>query len=201
MTETFSKEKGKQINNLVSRMKDLLRQGWIGKVPTSNIESLADHSFGVALWTYVLGTIEQEINPEAKEKLKVEKAVIKALFHDVHESLFLDMDRSIQKVLGEEGARIKQEIEEKLENKLVQIMSECLTKNEEEVKRNLYSENTLENELVRLADKVDLSFQVRNYRERGWLSEESAKEFLEKEKEFLSSSKLQIAGLLKEILG
>ncbi|MCG3218666.1 MAG: HD domain-containing protein [Candidatus Heimdallarchaeota archaeon] len=201
MNEMFSLEKSEQINYLVSRMKDLLRQGWIGKVPTSNIESLADHSFGVAMWTYVLGTLEREINQEAKENLNVEKAVVKALFHDVHESLFLDMDRSIQKALGEEGTKLKNEIEGKLENKLVQILAECLAKKAEEVTEDLYSGNeTLENELVRLADKVDLMFQVRNYRERGWLSKASVKEFLEHRKELFSGSKLQIAKLLEEIL-
>ena len=201
MNEMFSREKSEQINYLVSRMKDLLRQGWIGKVPTSNIESLADHSFGVAMWTYVLGTLEQELSPEAKENLKVEKAVVKALFHDVHESMFLDMDRSIQKALGEDGTKLKDEIEEKLENKLVLIMAECLAKKAEDVTKSLYSENeTLETELVRLADKVDLLFQVKNYRERGWLSEELGKEFLENKKSFFSNSKLKIAGLMEEIL-
>jgi len=201
MKKNFSQEKSEQINYLVSRMKDLLRQGWIGKVQTSNIERLADHSFGVAMWTYVLGTLEQEINQKAKENLNVEKAVVKALFHDVHESLFLDMDRSIQKALGEEGTKLKNEIEGKLENKLVQILVECLAKKAEKVTEDLYSDSeTLENELVRLADKVDLMFQVRNYRERGWLSKESVKEFLEHRKELFSSSKLQIAKLLEKIL-
>ncbi|MHA1910236.1 MAG: HD domain-containing protein [Candidatus Kariarchaeaceae archaeon] len=197
----FSRERSEQINYLISRMKDLLRQGWIGKVPTSNIESLADHSFGVAVWTYVLGTLEQELNPEAKENLKVEKAVVKALFHDVHESMFLDMDRSIQKALGADGTKLKDEIEEKLEKKLVQIMAESLAKNVEDITRSLYSENeTLESELVRLADRVDLLFQVRNYRERGWLSDEIGKEFFESKKQFFSNSKLKIARLLEEIL-
>jgi 5'-deoxynucleotidase YfbR-like HD superfamily hydrolase len=182
-------------------MKDLLRQGWIGKVPTSNIESLADHSFGVAVWTYVLGILEQELNPEAKEKLKVEEAVVKALFHDMHESMFLDMDRSIEKALGIEGTKIKKEIEGKLEKKLVQTMRGCLAKKTEEIISSLYSEKeTLENELIKLADKVDLAFQVRNYRERGWISEKTGKEFLENEKKLFSSSKLKIAKILEEIL-
>ena len=197
----FSREKSEQINYLVSRMKDLLRQGWVGKIPTSNIESLADHSYGVAIWTYVLGTLEQELNPEAKEKLNVEKAVVKALFHDIHESMFLDMDRSIEKALGIEGTKLKNEIERKLEKKLVQTMTDCLVKKAEEVISNLYSEKeTLENELITLADKVDLAFQVRNYRERGWLSEATGKEFLENEKKLFSSSKLKIAKILEEIL-
>jgi len=202
MTITFSREKGEKVNYLVSRMKDLLRQGWIGRIPTSNIESLADHSFGVALWTYALGKMEQEINPEAEKKINVEKAVVKALFHDVHESLFLDMDRSIENALGEKGVKIKTEIEDELENKLVQIIAECLSRNSEEVAGSLYSgRDTLENELVRLADKVDLAFQVRNYMARGWLSEEIGKEFIEKEKEFLLNSRLRIASEMKNLLG
>lgn len=66
----------KSIANILGQMKDLKRTGWLKrKVPNS--ESVADHSFGVALITYLM----------CPENLDLEKCLKMALIHDLAETI------------------------------------------------------------------------------------------------------------------
>jgi putative hydrolases of HD superfamily len=68
--------------NLAGKLKQLKRQGWIDR-GVDQPESVADHSYRVALMTLVVGTRDPDID--------VERAVRLALVHDLPESLTGDI--------------------------------------------------------------------------------------------------------------
>jgi putative hydrolase of HD superfamily len=92
-----------EITENILDMKRLLRTGWIrAGVPKCDIESLADHSWGVAVLTYLLCLQENEHRMRNKivPLLNTEKAVLMALFHDFAESEYLDIDKSPTNVVS-----------------------------------------------------------------------------------------------------
>ena len=70
----------------VYRLKELFRQGWIGKVPSSEIESVADHSYAVSLIALVLVPIENELRNKSSVQLNLLnklEVIEKCLVHDL----------------------------------------------------------------------------------------------------------------------
>lgn len=80
-----------------SRLKRLFRQGWLKRgVPESSCESVADHSFGVALLALLLAP--------AREGVDRERAVLMALVHELGEAYAGDIT-PVDGVSKEEKAR------------------------------------------------------------------------------------------------
>lgn len=156
-------------------MKKLLRQGWVrAGVPLSSIESLADHSWSVAVLTYMFSTMENQLRGSTtKLQLDVGKGVIIALFHDLAESEYFDIDKSIKNIIDKEKFNALQKmLEEGAINKILSIFptSGLL----EEILKDQSSE---EYHLARVCDLIDLLIQTREYRSKQWISEDQLKYF------------------------
>lgn len=168
----------------ISRLKELCRQGWIGKVPKSEIESVADHSYGVALLALILVPIENKLRDNEK-KLNKLTVLEKSLTHDLAESLFLDIDTTFSKVLGQEKAK---EIKKKLNSKSESIIKEEFTKLSNNIIKvdsglnlNFFDPKLATNEdiFVKFLDYFELHLQTKRYFGNGFITSKNAKIFLE----------------------
>lgn len=159
----------------ILRAKRLLRQGWVDKI-SGRIESIAEHSFGVAAISLVIVNIEnsylEERMNEPIDKLKVLEL---ALFHDLHETKTQDLDHSLDTVLGKTKANeIKSLIEEKSTNIIIQELKD-LPLNFKEITQ---PKDKRISEIVLMADKLDLILQAKEYVNLGRITKELANEFI-----------------------
>jgi putative hydrolase of HD superfamily len=171
-----------QFYSSVIRLKELFRQGWIGKVPSSEIESVADHSYGVALLALVLVNIENEFrlarNNKAKPLNKLE-ILEKALVHDLPESQYLDLDHSFKTLLSAEQYKsFKTLLDKQAEQKILSNIKQVVEYNTNLPSMNLMY-NSEEEEFVRVLDSIELLLQTRNYIKKGFISKENAQSFLD----------------------
>ncbi len=158
-------------------MKRLLRQGWVRLgIPSCSIESLADHSWSVAVLTYICCIQENIYRDESKlQKLDLEKSVLIALFHDFPESEYLDIDKSVEEIL--ENEKIK-EIRHNLENGAINsILAKFPAKISNFIEEILQDHKSDEYHLVRIADLLDLLLQTNNYSNKSWLNKLETKKF------------------------
>ncbi len=158
-------------------MKLLLRTGWIrAGVPKSEIESLADHSWAVAVYTFFFCIEENSLRTKAgKNKLDTEKAVLMALFHDFLESEYMDLDKSINKLIGPE--KIDKFIQEIETSALRQIMRHVSPDIGASLKSLLVDQDCEEYQMVKISDYLDLILQARYYSQKHWITEQDTSSF------------------------
>jgi putative hydrolase of HD superfamily len=143
----------------VERLKRVPRSGWwyYGIVDP---ESVADHSFAVVFFTYLLCHL---INESEDLKIDTHRAVEMALLHELGECRLGDLQREARRFLGEG------EVEE-AERSVVKEITEGLGSVGERV-RDVYDEflqgKTLEARLVHFVDKFELLMQALLYRKFG----------------------------------
>ncbi|WP_048147114.1 HD domain-containing protein [Pyrococcus abyssi] len=160
---------------LAQTLKRLPRMGWlISGIP--NPESVADHSFGVAFISLLL------LNKIKEEGVKIdENRVLKmAIIHDIGEALITDIPLRAQKYLDKDAA----------EDKAVkEIFPEFY-----ELYREYQEGKSLEAQLVKFADKIDMVLQAWQYELSGNKNLEDFWRALEE------LEKLEIARYFKELL-
>ena len=150
--------------NSILMMKRLKRQGWFrAAVSISDIESLADHSFGAAIIALVLATYE--VNHGTHPHLNIERAALLALIHDLPESQYLDLDITIKQLLGSERYHsIKKDLDTTASKQLTEAFHK--TTNSDLLQRlleELQELSTPEAQLAYCADKTDLLLQSHSY--------------------------------------
>ena len=164
------------------RLKELFRQGWIGKVPSSEIESVADHSFAVTFLCLLLLPIENELREKSNVNLKIlNKLEIleKSIVHDLPESQFLDLDK-------DEFDDFKMKLDLNAEKKIREVF-ELFLKNRFSLENlpmlpDMNSKRNEEDEFIKLIDTIELYFQTTTYLKKEFISEENAKIFLDSAK-------------------
>lgn len=157
-------------------MKRLLRQGWVRTgVPTSSIESLADHSWSVAALTYLFVHLENVSRGSTEPKIDIEKAILIALFHDLPESEYFDVDKSITNIMEQDKLTDFLDMLEKgAIKKLVEKIPDSLKDSFLEVLTDKESE---EYHIARIADSVDLLNQAGDYRNKNWIDKKQFESF------------------------
>ncbi len=157
-------------------MKRLLRQGWVrAGVPSSSIESLADHSWSVAALSYLFVHLENDFRGSTKPKINTEKALLIALFHDLPESEYFDVDKSVTNIMKQEKLSDFLAILEKgAIEKLVEELPNSLKSSFLEVLTDKKSE---EYHIARIADLVDLLNQAKDYRNKNWIDKKQFESF------------------------
>lgn len=183
------------MENLVI-MKRLLRQGWLrAGVPVASIESLAAHSWGVAFLAFIFCIEENQSRP--KNPLNLEKTVLIALLHDLHESEWLDIDKSISMILSpEQFERVHHELTEGAITSLLTKFSSSVRETLQQILRDTESE---EFHLARVADLMDLLIQTNAYGKKQFLDQEQCQEFQTHAREKLEQYKAKF-GFLKTLL-
>ncbi len=140
---------------LVSRLKVEPRRGWL-KVPgISRIESVADHSFGVA----ILSLFEAE-----RRGYDVERAVKLALIHDLEEAITGDLTPVDKRKLTAKGVLRRREA---AWSRIVKMLPASRSREYRTMWRDLKTGRTKEARLVKDLDKLEMALQARHYEGMG----------------------------------
>ena len=135
------------------RLKRLPRTGWV-ESGVLNPESVADHSYRVALIALILADAQ---------KLDTLKAVRMALFHDLAEGEIGDLTPT-QKGLDEAGFRQR---EDEAMDKLFSKLPSDIRAMYSSAWREFCEGNTSEAKLVKDCDKLEMIMQASEYQEAG----------------------------------
>ncbi len=169
------------------RLKSVPRTGWLLR-GIRDVESVADHSFGVALFGMLLADLAQRQGLEPD----VEKILRMSLLHDLTEARTGDLPNTIKRYF-DKGALHKadQQIADEMLSVLGAIGEEYLLLWQE------YEERTsLEARIVKAADKLDLLLQAREYEKGG---AQNLQEFWESSETDFSN--LEIDELIADLIG
>lgn len=153
-------EASKIINFLgeLARLKAVPRTGWLLR-GVRDVESVADHSFGVAWIAMLLADLAVGRGLE----LNVEKVVRMALLHDLTEARTGDLPATIKRYFDKTTL---QEADHRIANEMLdglgRIGEEYLL-----LWREYEERSSLEARIVKAADKLDLLLQAREYEKGG----------------------------------
>ena len=151
----------KKFFEIVLKLKNTPRRGWIEKLEINNPESVADHSYSTSIMSMVLSDLEG---------INSEKIIRMALLHDLAESIIGDITpNSITKneKIIKENIAMKQ-ILKNLPNKIAKQYFEIW---------NEYQKNSSEeSKLLHDIDKLEMALQAKFYQNKG-ISKEKLETF------------------------
>lgn len=190
----------------ISKLKQLLRQGWINNVPISGIESVADHSFAVAYFSYIFSLWENDLRGKKNIALLNKDPrdyCIIGLMHDLAESYYLDLDKNVLRLIPE-----IEDLKKKAEERGFKKINEYWSEKSENVSKNLEKQflETLDEEsriFIELVDKIELHWQTITYFRQNWISLLNAEPFIKSTFRFIHKNKkkfLFIEKLIEEQL-
>jgi putative hydrolases of HD superfamily len=144
-----------------STLKRMPRTGWAMRgVP--HVESVADHSFGIAFLALAMADIlREDAGPEA-HVLDLEKVLIMALLHDLAEARLTDLPASAVRLIPEE---IKSRAEERA---MADMLAPLPGAGRLQALWAEFEDRTSpEGRLVRDADKLEMMIQCLRYEQAG----------------------------------
>lgn len=162
----------------VAKLKELKRSGWI-RQGIKEPETVASHSFGVAVLSLILA--ENEKNIDETKLLKM------AIFHDLGESVSGDITPF------DENFGKKDELEMEGLKKAIKSLAEKRQKEIVELFLEFEEGKTKEAEIVKMADKLDMYMMLAHYGKKC----EKWKEYFIKELEAHNSAHFR--GLSREV--
>lgn len=140
------------------RLKSLPRTGWLLR-GVRDVESIADHSFGVAMIAMIIAD-RAEVSGM---KINVERVLRMALLHDLAEVRTGDLPATIKPYFD---AVMLKAADEQATKEVLAPLGEAGNKYLE--LRHEYEQRTsLESRIVKAADKIDLLLQAREYEKGG----------------------------------
>jgi putative hydrolase of HD superfamily len=150
-----------------AELKSLPRAGWLRcGIPTDAAESVADHSFGVALLALLLPALA---TPE--EEVDRDRCVALALVHDIAESIVGDITPHDGVQAADKRAREQEAIRQLSET----LGDEQIMQLWEEFEAGV----TPEARLARDLDVIEMAIQAKSYERRGLLTAEQAAGFVD----------------------
>jgi putative hydrolase of HD superfamily len=159
----------------ISQLKNLYRRGWLqAGIPAERCESVAEHSFGVAILCSLL-------LPEFSPQLNVERVLRMALLHDIGEVYAGDI--TPQDGLSEHTKRTAER------ESVTRILGNLPAGQEYlQIWEEFETGETPEARFVRQVDKLEMGLQARIYAEQGY---RDIDQFYRSAVQALSDSKLQ----------
>lgn len=168
--------------SLVTNLKTIKRKGWIEKASVQNPESVADHTFSMAVMSMILAELQS---------LNVEKVVKMSLIHDLAESVTGDFTPH------EISKEQKAELEEKIMTQIITKLPKKLQAEYQSLWDEFQEMKTNESILVHEVDKLEMVFQAKQYIDNGH-QKSDFKQFLETAKNEIKNT--QLKGLLNKLL-
>ena len=158
-----------------ANLKKISRQGWIDKLSLDNPESVADHSYSMAVMSMVISDLE---NYNSEKILKM------VLLHDLAESKI--GDRTPEQISNEKKNKLENNaFDEIIKNLPDSIKSQYLKIWQE------YQENTSpESKIVHQIDRLEMALQAKIYQKDGH-SKEKLESFFESAKTGITDPKLK----------
>jgi len=149
----------------VTTLKRMPRTGWAMR-GVSHVESVAEHSFGVAFVALALADVLNSETPTngGHTRLDVEKVMAMALLHDLAEVRLTDLPASAVQL-------IPREVKSEAETAAIADLLLVLPAHErwEATWRDFEDESSPEGRLVRDADKLEMMVQCLRYEQAGGL--------------------------------
>jgi len=160
--------------NIAANLKKIPRQGWINKLSLERPESVADHTYSLA----IIGMIISDL-----ENFNTEKILKIILLHDLAESIVGDI--TPDQISKKEKNKLENKAIKKILGKLPQSLQRQYTLLWEEYQLN----NSDEVKIVHQLDKIEMALQAKIYSNDGY-SEESLSSFLKSAKDEITDPKL-----------
>ena len=158
-----------------ANLKNIPRQGWIDKLSLDNPESVADHTFSMAVMGMVISDLEN---------LNSEKILKMILLHDLAESQVGDI------IPDKMPLEEKQRLENSAFNEIVKTLPESMIPNYVEIWKEYQENNSDESDIVHQIDKLEMAFQAKIYQSQGH-SKEKLETFYASAKSSITHPKLK----------
>ena len=159
----------------VVNLKKISRQGWIDKVSIENPESVADHSYSMAMMSMIFSDLE---NYDSEKILKM------VLLHDLAESKIGDFTPEQINIEN------KIQLENTAFNEIIEDLPDSIKKQYLEIWQE-YQENTSpESKIIHQIDKLEMVLQAKTYQNEGY-SKEKLETFFESVKIDITNPKLK----------
>jgi putative hydrolase of HD superfamily len=155
-------------------LKNVSRQGWIDKLSIDKPESVADHSYSMA----VIGMVISDL-----EKFNTEKILKMILLHDLAESKIGDY--TPEKISYEKKKELENTAFEEIIEKIpVNIKLEYL-----KIWQEYQDKTSPESKMVHQIDKLEMALQAKSYQQKGY--SKGIKSFFESAKKEITDPKLK----------
>ena len=169
--------------NIAANLKIIPRQGWIDKLSMNNPESVADHTYSMA----IIGMILSD-----SQKNNTEKILKMILLHDLAESVTGDFT-------PEQKSKKEKTI---LENKTIKNIVTHLPENMQKQYLDLWNEyqknDSKEANLVHQIDKLEMAIQAKIYSKQNYSIQELSTFFDSAQKEIRDPNVLKLFNQLLE---
>ena len=163
-------------------LKKIPRQGWIDKLSLNNPESVADHSYSMAIMSMIISDLE------GYDSEKIMKMV---LLHDLSESKIGDY--TPEQISKEE----KKNLENNAFEEIVEVLPNAIKSQYLKIWKE-YQENTsFESNLVHQIDKLEMALQAKIY-QKNTSSKEKVESFFESAK--MNVTNIKLKKILTEIM-
>ena len=160
--------------NTSAKLKKIPRQGWIDKLSISDPESVADHTFSMA----IIGMIFSDL-----EGYNTEKILKIILLHDIAEAIIGDITP------GKMSIKRKTELENNAMKKILGNLPNTLQKQYDDLWVEYQINNSNESQLVHQIDKLEMALQAKIYSNEGY-SEKLLDSFVKTAKNEITDPKL-----------
>jgi len=158
-----------------ANLKKISRQGWVDKLSLDNSESVADHSYSMAVISMVISDLE---NYNSEKILKM------VLLHDLAESKIGDY--TPEQLSNEK----KTKLENNTFNEIIKNLPDIIQLQYLQIWQE-YQENTSpESKIVHQIDKLEMALQAKIYQKDGH-SQEKLESFFESAKADITDPKLK----------
>jgi putative hydrolase of HD superfamily len=163
-------------------LKNISRQGWIDKLSIEHPESVADHSYSMAIMGMVISDLE---NYDSEKMLKM------ILLHDLAESKIGDYTPN----------QISKENKIKIENnaydEIISTLPESIKLQYRKIWEEYQNQESPESKIVHQIDKLEMALQAKMYQKEG-SSKEAVESFFKSAENEITHPKLK--DILNQIL-
>ena len=156
-------------------LKNISRQGWIDKLSIKYPESVADHSYSMAIMAMVISDLE---NYDSKKILKM------VLLHDLAESKIGDF--TPDQINKDE----KQKIENNAFNEIIEQLPNPIKFEYDKIWKEYQDKVSPESQIVHQIDRLEMAMQAKMYQKSG-SSKENIATFLETARQDITHPKLK----------
>jgi len=156
-------------------LKTISRQGWIDKLSIKNPESVADHSYSMAIMAMIISDLK---NYDSEKILKM------TLLHDLAESKIGDITPE------QMTAENKMKIENEAFAEIINQLPETIKSQYHEIWKEYQNNSSKESLFVHQIDKLEMALQAKIYQKNGKTLED-IEPFLESAKKSLTDEKLK----------
>ena len=163
-------------------LKNISRQGWVDKLSLKQPESVADHSYSMAIMGMIISDLE---NYNSEKILKM------ILLHDLAESKIGDYTPN---QISKEN---KIKIENKAYDEMISTLPESIKLQYAQIWEEYQKQESPESKIVRQIDKLEMALQAKMYQQQG-SSKDAVESFFKSAEKEITHPKLK--DILNQIL-